>query len=158
MANDAPDAVPEFRMVTLIVRKTIPATPERLFAAWTEPAHLQKWWGPEGIACIDPEVDLRVGGRYRIGNQFPDGKVLWITGEFEVIEPPRRLTYTWRLEGISESAERVTVRFEAQGTATEVIVTHELIPNETLRDQHQHGWQGCLEGLAEYLKASAKRT
>ena len=157
MAGCTPDAVPEFRMVTLVVRKTIPATPERLFAAWTEPEQLQKWWGPEGVTCIDPEVDLRVGGHYRIGNRFPDGKVLWIAGLFEVIEPPRRLTYTWRLEGISEAAERVTVRFEARGAVTEVIITHERIPNEVLREQHQQGWKGCLDGLAEYLQVSGKR-
>jgi uncharacterized protein YndB with AHSA1/START domain len=147
-------SIPELRMITLIVRKTIAATPERLFAAWTEPAQLRKWWGPEGVECIDPEVDLRVGGSYRIGNRLPDGKVLWIAGEFEVIEPPRRLTYTWRLEGMSESEERVTVRFEARGDVTEVIVTHERISSEALRDQHQHGWQGCLDGLAGYLAPS----
>jgi uncharacterized protein YndB with AHSA1/START domain len=140
--------------VTLVVRKTIRATPERLFSAWTEPEQLRKWWGPEGVACVDPEVDLRVGGHYRIGNQFPDKKILWIVGEFEVIEPPRRLTYTWRLEGISDAMERVSVHFEAQGDTTEVIVTHERIPNEVLRDQHQHGWIGCLDGLAEYLLVS----
>jgi uncharacterized protein YndB with AHSA1/START domain len=140
--------------VTLVVRKTIRATPERLFSAWTEPEQLRKWWGPEGVACVDPEVDLRVGGHYRIGNQLPDRRILWIVGEFEVVEPPRRLTYTWRLEGISEASERVSVHFEAHGDATEVIVTHEKIANESLRDQHRQGWQGCLDGLAEYLRGS----
>lgn len=154
MADDT--AVPEFRMVTLVVRRTIPATPERLFAAWTEPEQLRKWWGPEGVTCVDPEVDLRVGGRYRIGNQFPDGNVIWITGEFEVVERPHRLTYTWRLEGISEDSERVTVRFEGRGTETEVIVTHERIPNEMFRDQHQRGWNGCLDGLAQYIEMSGQ--
>jgi uncharacterized protein YndB with AHSA1/START domain len=153
MAYQDSAAGPSFEMVVLVVRKTIQATPERLFQAWTEPAQLQQWWGPEGVKCIDPEVDLRVGGRYRIGNQLPDGKVLWIAGEFEVIEPPHKLTYTWQLEGNSNAFERVTVRFEPRGEATEVIVTHEHIPNETLRDQHQLGWLGCLDGLAEYLKA-----
>ena len=77
MADHSPNAAPEFRMMTLVVRKTIPATPERLFAAWTEPSQLQKWWGPEGVVCIGPEVDLRVGGQFRIGNKFLDGKILW---------------------------------------------------------------------------------
>lgn len=140
--------------LTLVVRKTIRATPERLFSAWTEPEQLRKWWGPEGVACVDPEVDLSVGGHYRIGNQFPDKRILWIVGEFEVVEPPRRLTYTWRLEGTSEASERVSVHFKAQGDATEVIVTHERISNEALRDQHQYGWLGCLDGLAEYLQGS----
>jgi uncharacterized protein YndB with AHSA1/START domain len=153
MADQAP--VPDFRMITLVVRRTIPATPERLFAAWTESEQLRKWWGPEGVECIDPQIDLRVGGTFRIGNRFSDGRVLWIAGEFEVIEPPRRLTYTWRLEGISDTAERVTVRFEKRGETTEVTVTHERIANETLRDQHQHGWEGCLDGLAEYVAGRA---
>jgi uncharacterized protein YndB with AHSA1/START domain len=154
MTAAKPEPSPESRMETLVVRKTILASPERLFAAWTEPEQLRRWWGPEGVVCMAAEVELRPGGHYRIGNQHPDQKLLWIVGEFEVVEPPRRLTYTWRLEGISETAERVTVRFEAQGEATEVIVTHERIPSRELRDQHQHGWQGCLDGLAEYLHAS----
>jgi uncharacterized protein YndB with AHSA1/START domain len=135
-------------MVTLIVRKTIRATVERLFAAWTTAEELKRWWGPQGVKCIEAEVDLRKGGRYRIGNQFPDGKILWISGEFEVIEAPRKLVYTWRIEPNTASSERVTVQFEAQGENTEVIVTHERIASEELRERHQQGWVGCLEGLA----------
>ena len=138
---------------TLVVQKTIAATPEWLFAAWTEPEALRQWWGPDGVTCIDPQVDLRVGGRYRIGNRFPDGSVLWIVGEFESVEPPHRLVFTWRLEGSSESAERVTVRFEERGTGTEVTVTHALIGTEALRDQHRHGWEGCLAGLARHAES-----
>jgi uncharacterized protein YndB with AHSA1/START domain len=131
-------AGPQSEMVTLVVRKTIHATPARLFEAWTDPAQLREWWGPEGVACIDPEAD---------------GKILWIAGEFEVVDPPHRLTYTWQLEGSTGASERVTVRFEPRGSATEVVVTHERIPSEALRDQHQYGWRGCLEGLADYLGA-----
>lgn len=135
---------------SLVVQKTIPAPPERLFAAWTKPDELRRWWGPDGVTCVDPQVDLRVGGRYRIGNRLPDGSILWIVGEFEVIDRPHRLTYTWRLEGSDAGAERVTVRFEARGATTDVIVTHASIATEALRDQHKHGWVGCLDGLARY--------
>lgn len=140
-------------MVTLIVRKTIRATAERLFAAWTTEAQLKQWWGPQGVKCIDAEVDLRKGGRYRIGNQFPDGKILWISGEFEVIEKPRKLVYSWRIEPDTAGVERVTVQFETQGENTEVIVTHERIASEELRDMHQQGWVGCLEGLARFAES-----
>jgi uncharacterized protein YndB with AHSA1/START domain len=136
--------------VTLVVQRTIAATPERLFAAWTEPEQLRRWWGPDGVTCIDPEVDLRVGGRYRIGNRLADGSVIWIVGEFEVIERPHRLSYSWRLEGSPAAAERVTVRFQERGSATEVIVTHARIASTALRDQHRHGWDGCLAGLSRY--------
>src|SRR5262249_59801756 len=86
------------RMITLVVRKTIRATPERLFDAWTQPTQLRQWWGPDDAECADAQVDLRVGGQYRIANRFRDGRVVWITGEFEVIGPPQRLDYTWRVE------------------------------------------------------------
>jgi uncharacterized protein YndB with AHSA1/START domain len=139
-------------MVTLVVRKTIRATAERLFAAWTISEQLKLWWGPQGVKCVEAEVDLRHGGRYRIANQLPDGKILWITGEFEVIEPPRKLVYTWRLEPETKRSERVTVQFEPCGEHTEVIVTHERISSEELREMHQQGWRGCLEGLAKFVE------
>jgi len=139
-------------MMTLVVRKTIRANAERLFAAWTIPAQLKLWWGPQGVKCIEVEVDLRRGGRYRIANQLPDGNVLWITGEFEVIEAPRKLVYTWRIEPETESSERVTVQFEESGNDTEVIVTHERISSEELRKMHEQGWFGCLAGLAKFVE------
>jgi uncharacterized protein YndB with AHSA1/START domain len=139
-------------MVTLVVRRTIRAKAERLFAAWTIPAQLKLWWGPQGVKCIEAEVDLRRGGRYRIANQLPDGKTLWITGEFEVIEAPRKLVYTWRIEPETENSERVTVQFEESGNDTEVIVTHERIASEELRNMHERGWFGCLAGLAKFVE------
>lgn len=136
--------------LTLVVRQTVQGTPEQLFAAWTEPERLRRWWGPEGVECIGAELDLRVGGAYRIGNRLPDGTVLWIAGVFESIEPPYRLRYTWGLGAAAESVERVTVRFERRGEGTEVIVTHERIADAGLRDRHRLGWEGCLAGLQNY--------
>jgi len=149
MAEDKTQIRP---LITLVSRRTIRATARRLFEAWTEPIHLRKWWGPEGIQCIDAVVDLRVGGSYRIANRLPDGECLWITGEFELIEPPHRLIYTWYVEGIYDPLrfERVTVTFEQRANSTEVIVVHERIPDRHIRDQHEQGWQGCLKGLARY--------
>jgi uncharacterized protein YndB with AHSA1/START domain len=140
--------------VTLTVRRSIRASAERLFEAWTQPEQLKQWWGPVSVACIDATVDLRVGGGYRIANQFPDGRVLWIVGEFESIEPSKKLVYTWRLESTEGAPERVTVTFEARGEQTEVVVTHERIPTKGMRDMHEQGWMGCLDGLAEFVSSA----
>jgi uncharacterized protein YndB with AHSA1/START domain len=137
-------------MIALVVRRIIRATPERLFDAWTRPEQLIEWWGPEGVQCIGAHVDLRVGGRYRIGNRLPDGRELWIAGEFEAVERPHLLVYSWQLEGTPGTAERVAVRFEGNEAGAEVIVTHERIASEGLRDEHARGWYGCLEGLSRY--------
>jgi len=139
--------------LTLIVRRTIRASAEKLFAAWTEPSQLKSWWGPQGVRCIDVQVDLRVGGSYRIGNELPDGTIIWIVGEFELITPPRKLVFSWRIEGATSAPERVTVQFESHGDSTEVIVTHERIATDDLRKRHNQGWIGCLEGLEEYAGA-----
>jgi uncharacterized protein YndB with AHSA1/START domain len=144
----------------LIVRLTIGASRERLFDAWTTPAQLMEWWGPVGVSCTAAEVDLRVGGRYRIANRLPDGETLWITGEFERIERPNLLVYSWRLETGAEAgtaAERVSVRFRPQGDLTEVVVTHERIATQAMKEQHEQGWVGCLAGLKRYMSTSVRR-
>jgi uncharacterized protein YndB with AHSA1/START domain len=151
--NDSPAGRgPEVFAATLVVRRRIRSTPEQLFAAWTRPELLVRWWGPEGVACPAAEIDLRVGGRYRIANRLPDGTVLWIVGTFEVIEAPHRLVYSWQLESQEGPPERVTVCFDAQGPATEVIVTHEKIPTAAARTSHARGWEGCLAGLAAFAE------
>ena len=139
-------------MVTLIVRQKIRAKAERLFTAWTTPEQLKLWWGPEGVKCTEAEVELRKGGRYRIANQFADGKMVWISGTFEEIERPRKLVYSWGIEPESGEAERVTVQFQESGEYTEVTVTHERIASEAVREMHEQGWLGCLGGLARYAE------
>ena len=145
--SESPQA-PTPYVAALVVRRTIRARPEALFAAWTDPQQLVRWWGPEGVTCTAAEIDLRVGGRYRIANRMPDGSTLWIAGEFELIDPPSRLIYSWRLEIPEASTERVSVNFVPRDTATEVIVTHERIASVAARTRHESGWIGCLAGLA----------
>jgi uncharacterized protein YndB with AHSA1/START domain len=140
------------RMLT--IRRRIAAPPERLFAYWTDPAHLARWWGPVGVTCDSATVDLRVGGAYRIGNRFADGTVLWISGVFETIEPPRQLIYSWRL-GDADAVERVSVTFTPVGDSTEVVIVHERIASSETREGHERGWQECLDGLSAYAARQA---
>ena len=135
---------------TLVTRLVIDASPEVLFAAWTEPQQLSQWWGPENVECTDVEMDLRVGGAYRIANRMPDGSTLWITGVFEIIERSHRLRFSWRIEAQATDLEQVTVTFEPHGERTEVVVVHERIRNAADRAGHERGWAGCLAGLAAY--------
>ena len=138
---------------TLVVRRLIAATPERLFAAWTVPAQLIAWWGPAPVRCLGAEVDLRVGGAYRIRNGMPDGSELVIAGAFERVEPPRLLVYTWQVGG--EPVSRVTVQFLAREAGTEVVVTHDRIHSAAVRDDHERGWIGCFDRLAVYATLPA---
>src|ERR1700730_15911171 len=150
MSEPPPDSAHEKLAATLVVRRRIHATPEKLFAAWTEAQHLVQWWGPQGVACPAAEIDLRVGGAYRIANRFPDGTVVWIAGVSELIQPPHRLIYTWKLGAKRGAAERVTLHFERVDASTEVIVTHERIADQAARTSHERGWARWLHSPVRY--------
>jgi uncharacterized protein YndB with AHSA1/START domain len=137
----------------LEVRRKILATQARVFAAWTDPAQLQRWWGPVGVTCSLAEVDLRPGGRYRLVNELADGGTIVIVGEFLEVVAPERLVYSWRMEGDDGPVERVTVRFEPCGDATEIVVVHERIRDLATQRGHEAGWHGCLDGLEAHVAA-----
>ncbi len=134
---------------SLTVSRLIAATPLRLFEAWTTPDLIVQWWGAGPIICTEAHVDLTAGGSYRIANSTPDGQLMWITGTFKVIDPPRELAYTWAVEPISSETDisDVRVTFETQGPGTLVTVTHTRIPNAEAHETNLAGWQGCLAGL-----------
>ena len=136
------------RGITLVTRRTIRASAARLFDAWTQPDQLRAWWGPRPVTCSGAEVDLRVGGRYRICNAFRTEDAHHRRGV-----PGRRGPAPARLHVAcgEDQTSRVTVRFEPRGDATEVIVVHEQIPNKRLYESHEGGWNGCLDGLERYF-------
>jgi|SRR5208283_200982 len=139
------------------VKRVIRATAERIFTALTQPDQLRTWWGPPGVRCVEASTDLRVGGLYRIVNELPDGSRITIFGEFTTVSPPRLLAYTWSTDLQEPATEQVTIRLEPQGTSTEIIIIHEQIADPSIREQHEHGWEGCLDGLQEYLLSEGDR-
>ena len=134
---------------TLVVKRTIAARREDLFDAWIDPGRLARWWGPNGVSCSHAEIDARQGGAYRIANRFPDGRVVWISGVYEIIDRPALLIFSWRIDGQENQEERVRVSFTTVngGAATEITVLHERIATLAERESHEAGWNGCLDGL-----------
>ena len=137
----------------LSVSRTVRASPERVFDAWTDPAQIVVWWGAGGVTCPEAEIDLRVGGSYRLANRAPTGETAWITGTFSRIDPPHGLDYTWAMEPISDETHfsLVEVRFVPVPEGTEVTVSQTRIVDAPARDIHLQGWIGCLDGLAELM-------
>ncbi|MEX0624126.1 SRPBCC domain-containing protein [Saccharospirillum sp.] len=138
--------------LSLITRRHIKASPSRVFTAWTTPEALKSWWGPKGIGCPDAQIDLTVGGQYRIANEMPDGRWLWIEGTFEEIVPDEKLVYSWVSSDQQPAPERVIVHFKPMNEGTEVIVIHERIGSEAAVAEHKAGWEGCLDGLEGWVR------
>ena len=139
--------------ITLSLTRTFAAPREKVFLAWTDPEELKKWFGPVGYSTLIAEVDLRPGGRYRLGiRKLPNGDIFYLVGMYREVRPPEKLVYTWFWESEAEQGETlVTVEFRARGNSTEVIVTHELFLTEKARDDHDKGWNSCLDRLPEAL-------
>ncbi|UCC83339.1 MAG: SRPBCC domain-containing protein [Gemmatimonadota bacterium] len=136
---------------SLRVSRVIKASPEEVFAAWTQPEHLKRWSCPEGMEVGDAQVDLTVGGRYLIRMESPQGKVHTAVGVYREIERPSRLVYTWDWEEESIGETIVTVEFNDLDGSTEVVLTHELFPNAEAKVGHEEGWTSCLGRLEKLL-------
>jgi uncharacterized protein YndB with AHSA1/START domain len=138
------------------VRRVVPATPDRVFAAFTIPSEIEKWHapGPDFSVCI-AEVDLRVGGKYRIGMQPPDRDAPHtFYGVYREISPPSRLVYSsnWEPPDRDTGETRVMIELRDAGGSTEVCVTHEGLPDPQSAEDHTRGWTGTLESLARHFR------
>jgi glutathione S-transferase len=138
---------------TLEVRRIIKAPRERVFQAWTTPADVKRWSAPGPIEVVLSEIDLRVGGRYKLNMREPDGTPHDAYGEYREVDPPRRVVYTWNW--VQEPDVRntiVTVEFNDLGErGTEVVLRHEgLTPKQAA--SHTGGWTSILEKMEAALQ------
>lgn len=148
--TEAPDATHTLKMSR---RFAVPV--ERLFAAWTDPEQACQWMGPRNVGCRIDRWELQEGGNYEIVLLSPENKEHAAHGVFGLIDPPNRLTmsWTWQHEGDMQGVETfLGLKFIATADgASELQLTHTMLPNDEMADAHAGGWQGALECLDEYL-------
>lgn len=138
---------------SLRIERSYDAAPKEVFDAWTTPEVLRRWWAvhPGGSTPV-AEVDLRVGGRYRLSMEGPDGERHTVGGEYSEVDRPRRLVYSWQWEldsGEPGHISTVAVQFRDEGERTTVVLEHTGLPDSDSRDRHAHGWAACMDILRE---------
>ena len=145
---------------SLTLTRSYPVAPEKVWRAWTDPQAVKKWWGPGGNEPVSlAELDLRVGGRFRIVFGGPDGKAHECAGIYREVVPNRKLVFTWTWPNSTPERESVvTIVFKQIGTGktagTELAFRHEQFFDEKVRDDHQRGWSGSLDKLERFLKGA----
>lgn len=146
------------------IQRRYPVDREALFQAWTNPDALRAWFGPEGVETQLAEIDLQVGGRYRIEMVMSSGGVVEHHGIYEEIVSPEKLVFTWSLpqdgecdDGMGAQVEtRVTVRFNVvDEQTTDLYLLHEGLPTRKSRDGHELGWTGCFVCLSGHVVPTA---
>jgi uncharacterized protein YndB with AHSA1/START domain len=131
---------------SLTLKRRFNAPPAKVFAAWTDPQTIARWFGPEAVTRVHAETDLRVGGRYRIVMVVP-GNEHDVSGVYREVVPNEKLVFTWAWKTTPERESLVTVLIKPDGAGTLLILTHEQFFDEDARDRHQHGWTGALDKL-----------
>jgi len=108
-----------------IVRK-FDSNTAKVWRAITEPEMLKKWMAPSYAFTVPvAETELRVGGRYHIVMNSPDGQVHDVSGVYREIVPNRKLVYTWAWKTTPERESLVTIELKATGNGTELTLRHE---------------------------------
>lgn len=139
--------------LTLELTRTLPAPRPEVWSAMTDSDRLGAWWGPKGFTAPSVDFEPRVGGRYRIAMQPPEGELFHLHGEFRQVGPPSRLAYTflWEPPDPDDRETLVTLVLEDRGEITGVSFTQGAFATEARLELHRGGWTDSFERLAEAL-------
>ena len=141
---------------SLTLKRRLKTSPARVFAAWTDPQKIVRWFGPAETTdgSIEAEMDVRVGGRYRIRFKTEDGERHEVGGVYREVVPDSRLQFSWAWHSTPERQSLVTVTVARDGDGAILTLHHEQFFDEKARDGHERGWTGTMERLERYLGQS----
>ena len=138
---------------SLTLKRRLKAPAEKVFAAWTDPEKIVHWFGPAETESdsVRADMDVRVGGRYRLRFKTEDGESHDVGGEYKEVIANERLVFSWAWHSTPERESLVTITLKADGDGTLLTLHHERFFDQKARDGHNRGWTGTLEKLERYL-------
>jgi uncharacterized protein YndB with AHSA1/START domain len=133
----------------LEMKRVLPAAPSVVFTVVTDPAELVNWFGPEGFRIPAADFRPRVGTRFRIEMQPPEGEAFFLTGEFREVDAPNRLVYTfvWEDPDPDDVENVVSLSLVDLGGSTELSLVHAPFKTEGRRALHHEGWTDSFNKL-----------
>jgi uncharacterized protein YndB with AHSA1/START domain len=138
---------------SLTLKRRLDAPPAKVYAAWTDPEKIARWFGPVQVVAgsVGADIDARIGGRYRIRFRMADGEHHEVAGVYREMVPNQRLTFSWAWHSTPERESQVTVSLKPDGDGTLLTLRHEQLFDRAARDGHESGWIGTLDKLENYL-------
>lgn len=133
----------------LVIKRTVQANRKKVFEAWTQADSLKKWFLPLSVTSVKVNMDLREGGSYRIDMKTAEGDLYIHTGEYKEIIPYEKLVFTWNSDWAKNTL--VTVELKDAGEGTEITLTHEMLPTDETRQEHQRGWTSIFDKLEDTI-------
>lgn len=140
----------------IVITRTVNAPRELVWSVWTDPAHLARWWGPNGFSITTHDFDFRKGGEWNFMMHGPDGRDYPNKIVFTEIVEPERMCHDHGGDDGKVQFQAV-ITFEAQGDRT--LVTMRSIFPSAAALEHVVKEYGAIEGgkqtlgrLAEYAE------
>ena len=132
----------------LVVTRTFNGPAHLVFEAWTKPELFKRWWVPKsmGMSLLACEMDVRVGGKYRLVFGVGGATVMEVFGKYIEVTPHSRLV--WTNEEGDEGGAITTLTFEEMGGQT-LLVKHDLYPSKEALDGELAS--GAADGMPEQL-------
>ena len=144
---------------SLQIKRFINAPRSRVYAAWTDPAQLKEWWGPESVRTRNFVAEARVGGKYRWDLINQADEEMSVFGEYRELVPEKKIVFTWKWDDDEVWENRdsiVTVELSDRDGGTELLLKHEQLPSEESRDRHNEGWNSVLDRLEKFFSKQTK--
>jgi uncharacterized protein YndB with AHSA1/START domain len=135
---------------SVTLKRRINGTPAQVFAAWTDPKKIVRWFGPHEtlLDSVKAELDVRAGGKFSVSFATEDGEFHKVGGTYREVFPHERLQFTWAWHTTPERESLVTVTLKPDGDGTMLTLLHEQFFDQAAAEGHKRGWTGTLEKLA----------
>lgn len=150
--NIATPAADEIR-----ITRVFEAPRDLVWKAWTTPVMLIHWFGCAVFSTEAADVDLRVGGNWRVVLRTPDGEDIPCYGTYTAVRPIDHLAFThqWEKPPVEENPAHhrthVTVDLHEEGERTRVEFRQTGLVSEASRDSHIGGWCDSMDALADVI-------
>ena len=139
---------------SLEIKRFINAPRDRVYAAWTDPAQLKEWFGPENVRTRNFTADASVGEKYLWELINEEGEDMKISGEYRELISRKKIVFTWKWdddEAWNNTSSVVTVELSDCDGGTELRLIHEKLPSEESRDRHNEGWNSVVDRLEKFF-------
>jgi uncharacterized protein YndB with AHSA1/START domain len=140
------------------ISRTMSASIEKVWEAWTTPSKLQRWFNSKGATLGTAQANLKVNGSFFLDYQFKDGNVHRIYGRYLEIEPMKKLVFTWIDDNTGDTKidkayeTRVTVSMIPKSQEkTDLRIVHDQLRTESGMSEFNGGWSDCLQSIEDEL-------
>ena len=131
----------------VVIERIFDAKVELLWETWTHPKYIEQWFGSDPYGAVQKvDIDLTIGGKFRIQFSDSDTSVHIARGEYLKIDKYKNLKMTWEWESELNQVSELNVDFISMDDKTKIILTHSNLVFETVHN-YELGWNGAFNKI-----------